>query len=220
MADKSTQADRTVDNHILWSMGAGALPIPIVDVAAVTAIQLNMLKELCLIYDVDYSESFGKNLIKSLVGAGVAKVGASAVKTIPVVGSLLGGVPMVVLSGTSTYALGQVFKSQLQVNNVLSKFDMDGAKKMYQDAFEKGKDYVQDLRSRMGFGGKKKDDPGKDSPGKDGDSKEAESKNGAQANKEEDAVFEKLRILGELRDKGILTEEEFQEKKQKILAQL
>ncbi|HAS41020.1 MAG TPA: GTPase [Microscillaceae bacterium] len=215
MADKSTQADRIVDNHILWSMGAGALPIPIVDVAAVTAIQLNMLKELCLIYDVDYSESFGKNLIKSLVGAGVAKVGASAVKTIPVVGSLLGGVPMVVLSGASTYALGQVFKSQLQVNNVLSKFDMDGAKKMYQDAFEKGKDYVQDLRNRMGFGGKKKDNQENKEEGK-----EAENKNGTQANKEEDAVFEKLRILGELRDKGILTEEEFQEKKQKILTQL
>lgn len=215
MADKSTQADRIVDNHILWSMGAGALPIPIVDVAAVTAIQLNMLKELCLIYDVDYSESFGKNLIKSLVGAGVAKVGASAVKTIPVVGSLLGGVPMVVLSGASTYALGQVFKSQLQVNNVLSKFDMDGAKKMYQDAFEKGKDYVQDLRNRMGFGGKKKDNQKNKEEGK-----EAENKNGTQANKEEDAVFEKLRILGELRDKGILTEEEFQEKKQKILTQL
>lgn len=214
MADKSTQADRIVDNHILWSMGAGALPIPIVDVAAVTAIQLNMLKELCLIYDVDYSDSFGKNLIKSLVGAGVAKVGASAVKTIPVVGSLLGGVPMVVLSGASTYALGQVFKSQLQVNNVLSKFDMDGAKKMYKDAFEKGKDYVQDLRDRMGFGGKKKDD-------KDAENKDAtDNNNEAQANKEEDAVFEKLRILGELRDKGILTEEEFQEKKQKILAQL
>ena len=216
MADKSTQADRIVDNHILWSMGAGALPIPIVDVAAVTAIQLNMLKELCLIYDVDYSDSFGKNLIKSLVGAGVAKVGASAVKTIPVVGSLLGGVPMVVLSGASTYALGQVFKSQLQVNNVLSKFDMDGAKKMYKDAFEKGKDYVQDLRDRMGFGGKKKDDKDKDAENKDA----TDNKNEEQTNKEEDAVFEKLRILGELRDKGILTEEEFQEKKKKILAQL
>jgi hypothetical protein len=29
-----------------------------------------------------------------------------------------------------------------------------------------------------------------------------------------------LRILGDLRDKGILTEDEFQQKKQKILAQL
>lgn len=218
MAEKSTQADRVIDNHILWSMGAGALPIPIVDVAAVTAIQLNMLKELCLIFDVDYSESFGKNLIKSIVGAGVAKVGASAVKTIPVVGSLLGGVPMVVLSGTSTYALGQVFKSQLQVNTVLSKFDLDNAKKMYKDAFDKGKDYVQDLRSRIGFGGGgKKDD---ENNGESQDEKKAADNASKQTSNEDDAVFEKLKILGELRDKGILTEEEFQEKKQKILAQL
>ncbi|WP_299461001.1 SHOCT domain-containing protein [uncultured Microscilla sp.] len=217
MADKSTQADRVIDNHILWSMGAGALPIPIVDVAAVTAIQLNMLKELCLIYDVDYSEGFGKNLISSIVGAGVAKVGASAVKTIPVVGALLGGVPMVVLSGASTYALGQVFKSQLQVTNVLSKFDMSGAKEMYKDAFEKGKQYVKDLRDRVGFGEKPS------TPEADGkeDSKN-NSDNGADSKQTtgDDAVFEKLRILGDLRDKGILTEDEFQQKKQKILAQL
>ena len=219
MADKSTQADRVIDNHILWSMGAGALPIPIVDVAAVTAIQLNMLKELCLIYDVDYSEGFGKNLISSIVGAGVAKVGASAVKTIPVVGSLLGGVPMVVLSGASTYALGQVFKSQLQVTTVLSKFDMSGAKEMYKDAFEKGKQYVKDLRDRVGFGGKG-EEPKADNDAND----KKENTNGASTDNKQasgdDAVFEKLRILGDLRDKGILTEDEFQQKKQKILAQL
>lgn len=219
MADKSTQADRVIDNHILWSMGAGALPIPIVDVAAVTAIQLNMLKELCLIYDVDYSEGFGKNLISSIVGAGVAKVGASAVKTIPVVGSLLGGVPMVVLSGASTYALGQVFKSQLQVTTVLSKFDMSGAKEMYKDAFEKGKQYVKDLRNRVGFGSKGEDpkaegDAGDKKEGNNGTSNDSKQTSG------DDAVFEKLRILGDLRDKGILTEDEFQQKKQKILAQL
>lgn len=219
MADKSTQADRVIDNHILWSMGAGALPIPIVDVAAVTAIQLNMLKELCLIYDVDYSEGFGKNLITSIVGAGVAKVGASAVKTIPVVGSLLGGVPMVVLSGASTYALGQVFKSQLQVTTVLSKFDMSGAKEMYKDAFEKGKQYVKDLRNKVGFGGSKDNSEGGEDK-KDDKNTNTENTDNKSAAGGEDAVFEKLRILGDLRDKGILTEEEFQEKKKKILTQI
>ena len=211
-------SDRIIDRHIMLSMGAGAVPIPLVDVAAVTAIQLNMLKELCANYGVDYSESFGKNLIRSIVGAGAAKVGASAVKAIPGVGSLLGGASMVVLSGTSTYALGQVFKSQLQVNTVLSKFDLNNAKKMYEEAFERGKSYVQDLRSKMASADQDSDSEKSQADDKDFTNNETASAQSTSG--KVDDVLEKLKALADLKDNGILTEEEFQAAKQKLLAQL
>ncbi|MCU0447263.1 MAG: DUF697 domain-containing protein [Microscillaceae bacterium] len=214
MSKQAMMADDVIDNHVLWAMGAGAIPLPVLDVAVVTAIQLNMFRELCMVYQVDYNEAFGRNLISSIAGATLAKIGASFIKAIPVVGSLLGGVPMVVLSGASTYGMGQVFKKYLEVGGFVSTFSFENAQKIYEEAFEKGKSYVQDLQKKaseaMGFKGEE----AKPNPS------QAETKtNPAQGYAGMD-VFEKLKVLGDLRDKGIITDEEFKEKKEKLLKEI
>ena len=61
-------------------------------------------------YEIDFSEQAGKASITALTSSGLARLGARAVKFIPGVGTILGGVAMGVLSGASSYALGQVFK--------------------------------------------------------------------------------------------------------------
>ncbi|MCB0572184.1 MAG: DUF697 domain-containing protein, partial [Phaeodactylibacter sp.] len=48
--DKSLRAQEIVKNHVLISMGAGLVPIPILDIAAVTAVQLDMVKNLAQLY--------------------------------------------------------------------------------------------------------------------------------------------------------------------------
>jgi len=196
------KADKVINNHVLVSMGAGAIPVPIVDVAAVTAIQLDMIRELSYIYDADFSDSIGRNLITAVAGSTIAKLGASLVKTIPVVGSILGGVGMVALSGASTYAMGQVVVSHLKSGGIFSNFDFDWAKKMYKDEFEKGKKYASDLAK----------DKAK-SATKGGGSES----NGNDAMKE---VFSAIEQLNELKERGILTEEEFKSKKEELLKQI
>jgi len=194
------RADKVINNHVLVSMGAGAIPIPLVDVAAVTAIQLDMIRELSYIYDTDFSESIGKNLITAVAGGTIAKVGASLMKTIPVVGTILGGVGMVVLSGASTYAMGQVIISHLRTGGMFSNFDFDWAKKMYKDEFEKGKKYASDLAKDQK---KKKTEPVATEP----------------ADKMKD-VFGAIEQLNDLKQRGILTEEEFKAKKDELLKQI
>lgn len=209
MGKQSIMADDTIDSHVLWAMGAGAIPLPILDVAAVTAIQLNMFKELCMIYQVDYNESFAKNLISSVAGATLARIGASFIKAIPGIGSLLGSVPMVVLSGASTYAIGQVFKQHLEIGGMMSSFSFENAQKVYNDAFERGKSYVEELRKRaMGETDKKEQDK-EEAP-------KQEAKNSTKTASGTDA-FEKLKILADLKEQGIITEDEFQNKKAKLL---
>ncbi|NJO03897.1 MAG: DUF697 domain-containing protein [Bacteroidia bacterium] len=204
MSKRSTMADDTIDSHVLWAMGAGAIPLPILDVAAVTAIQLNMFKELCMIYQVDYNESFAKNLISSIAGATLAKIAASFIKAIPGVGILLGGVPMVVLSGASTYGIGQVFKQHLELGGIMSTFSFENAQRIYNEAYDRGKQYVDDLRKRtMG---------GSNEPAAEAQPEPSTPKTASGTD-----AFEKLRILADLREKGIITEEEFQEKKAKIM---
>jgi uncharacterized protein (DUF697 family) len=186
MADRKV-ADKIVRGHVIWAMGAGLIPIPLFDLAAVTAIQLDMLKQLADLYGQDFSKSKGKAFVSALTGSTFAAIGASLIKAIPGVGSIVGGLSMSALSGASTYAVGQVVISHLETSDEFLNVDMDAAKAAYQDAFEKGKDFVSDLK-------------GQEATGKD--------------------VFKALQELGRLRDDGVITEEEFEAQKQKLLDRL
>ncbi|MEM9137012.1 MAG: DUF697 domain-containing protein, partial [Cyanobacteria bacterium P01_F01_bin.42] len=119
---KRTQADAVIRSHVLWAMGGGLIPIPLVDFAAVTAIQLEMLQQLAQIYGVDYSRSLGKAFVSALTGTTIARLGASLLKAIPGVGTVLGSASMALASGASTYAVGQVAISHFSNGGSLSNF--------------------------------------------------------------------------------------------------
>jgi len=143
---KREDVDGIVKWHVLWSMGAGLIPIPLVDFAAVTAVQVDMLNQLASAYKVEHDESIGKTFVAALTSTTFAKVGSSLLKAIPGVGTLLGGVSMSVLSGASTYAVAQVAIHYFESGGTLKNLDWDLAKKMYEDAFEEGKEYASKVK--------------------------------------------------------------------------
>lgn len=143
-----TQAENIIRSHVLWAMGAGLIPVPLVDFAAVTSIQLDMLQQLAHLYGVDYSLSTGKAFVSALTGTTIARLGASFVKTIPGIGTVLGGASMSVMSGASTYAVGQVAINVFTNSGSLRNFDTTQAKRAYESAYERGKSYVSDLDNK------------------------------------------------------------------------
>lgn len=195
MGYREEKADKIINAHVLISMGAGAIPVPLVDITAVTAVQLDMIRELSYVYDTDFSEDLARNIISAVAGGTLAKLAASFIKTIPGIGSFLGGASMVALSGASTYAMGQVFIKHFHGGGILSNFDFDFAKEMYEREFEKGKKYAEKMR-----GDKKKAEDVVETPPKS-----------------KDDAFSKLELLSDLKERGILTEEEFNAKKEQIL---
>ncbi|GAB4396202.1 MAG: hypothetical protein OHK0053_09680 [Microscillaceae bacterium] len=148
MSTKTEQANEIIQSHVMWSMGAGAVPLPILDLAAVTMVQLDLLKQLSRVYGVDYNESSGKHLISAIAGSTLAKIGASFVKSIPGIGSLLGGVSMAVLSGASTYAMGQVFINHFEGGGSFFDFDLNKGRQAYEEEFKKGQEYASDLQKK------------------------------------------------------------------------
>ena len=144
----SAQTERILLTHVAWSMGAGLLPIPLVDLAAVTAIQVDLLNALCAEYDVDFSATSGKSLVAALTGTTFARIGASLLKTITGIGSLLGGLSMSVMSGASTYAVGKVAIAHLEQYGSLFDMDVSKAKKQYDDAFEEGKTVAKNMKGK------------------------------------------------------------------------
>ena len=147
--ERSKHADSIIKTHILFSMGAGIIPIPVVDVFAVSAAQLDMIRQLTRVYDIDFAETQGKAIVSSLTTATLARVGAgSLAKLIPVIGTVVGGITNSILAGASTYALGEVFKVHFETGGTILDFDMDRLKKKYKEKFEKGKKVAEDLREQ------------------------------------------------------------------------
>src|SRR6185436_2578149 len=84
-------AKAIVRPNVMWAMGAGIVPLPIVDVLAISAVQLRMLKQLGDHYGVAFSEHRVKNIVGVLIG-GLGSVGLgslaamSLMKLIPFAG--------------------------------------------------------------------------------------------------------------------------------------
>ncbi len=206
--ERSKHADTIIRNHILFSMGAGVIPVPVVDIFAVSASQLDMIRQLCRVYDVDFSETQGKAIVSSLTTATLARLGAgSLAKLIPLVGSFVGSVTNAVLAGASTYALGQVFKMHFETGGTILDFDPKRLKKLYDEQFEKGKKVAEELRRQQ--------------EAKRKAAEEAAKKANTYTEQAADpsTLVDKLKELAELKQQGIITDEEFERMKKKIIGE-
>lgn len=196
--EKEKHADTIIRNHIIWSMGAGLIPVPIVDFFAVSGIQLDMIRQLCKLYDQDFKESEGKAIITSLTGSGLARMGAKAmIKFIPGIGSVIGGVTMAVLSGASSFALGEVFKKHFETGGTILDFDAKRLKKIYNEKFEKGKKVAEQFQ-------------------KDQEKKRAAAEQTFEG-KTSSKMVDKLKELAELKKEGLISEDEYNAMKKKLI---
>ena len=130
--------EEIIKSHVLWSLGGGLIPLPVVDFVAVTSIQLDLVKQLCEIHEVSYQQRAGKSLVSALAGTTLAQLGASAIKSLPGVGSALGSVSMSLMSGATTYALGKVFQTHFSRGGTLDNFNTGQFKELFEDMKKEG----------------------------------------------------------------------------------
>ncbi len=208
--ERDKHAESIIRNHILFSMGAGVIPVPIVDIFAVSAAQLDMIRQLCKVYDVDFSETQGKAIVSSLTTATLARIGAGSIaKLIPVIGSIVGGITNAVMAGASTYALGHVFKVHFETGGTILDFDVDRLKKLYKEQFEKGKKVAEELRQQQ----QAKRNAAEEAAQEMNADEPVEIKEKDPA----DGMIARLKQLGELKEAGIITDEEFERMKKKVI---
>lgn len=215
-SDRAKHADTVVRNHVIWSMGASFLiPIPIADVFAVSALQLDMIRQLSRVYDIDFAETQGKAIITSLTSSTLARAGArSLIKLVPGIGTLIGGVTVSIFNGASTYALGEVFKRHFDSGGTILDFDTERLKKVYKEKFEKGKKVAKEWQAEEAQA------PAEPTP------KEATPEPAATVVTPaapadavvEETIMDKLKGLAQMRDDGVITDEEFSEMKRKLIA--
>lgn len=198
MQETSKRADNLIKEHTLYAMGLGAVPIPLVDFVGVVAVQLDLTHRLCELYRVPYYEAQGKAIISALAGTSLARIGSSLLKAVPVFGSILGGVSSVILSGASTYATGEVLKRHFTEGGTLDNLNADDFREYYNEQMERGKSVAKMWQREEK---QTKSEPTATTPPK----------------KTTDIPLAKLKELADLKAAGVLTEEEFQIMKKKLL---
>ena len=126
-AGREEIASKLVNRFALLSGVAGLVPLPVVDVIAVGGLQVQMLRRLSQIYDVEFSENRGKALIAALAGSMIPTTSgigaASMLKFVPVVGTLAAAFVMPVLSAGATYAIGKAFIQHFESGGTLLDFN-------------------------------------------------------------------------------------------------
>ena len=183
MAENKKNIEDIISNHVIFAMTAGAIPVPVMDIVAVSAIQYDLIRQVAEFHNADYDTNKGKTLASSLAGAAVSRIGASALKAIPGVGTILGIGSQMVMAGATTYALGKLFDSHFSGNKSLDNLNLDSLKEQYKDLLNKGKEYARDLKKSF--------------------------------SKED--VLKTIEKLNQLKESGVITEEEFLRTKERLL---
>ncbi len=149
-AGRAAAADEILKRHIPYALGAGMVPLPFFDVAAISGVQLKLISELSQLYGVDFSHHLARNIVVALVG-GVGSwtmaAGAlgSAAKAIPGVGTFFGATTIPLMAGAVTYATGRILISHFESGGNLLNFDAPAMRQAFFAKVEEGKAFVRSL---------------------------------------------------------------------------
>lgn len=121
------EAQKVVDQYSKYSFLSGFIPFVALDLVAVVAAQVKMIGKISEVYGYKLSDVGVKAGISSFLGATVPQTlsagGSSAVKSIPVVGTIAGMALSPSLYALSTQAVGSTFVKHFEGGGDLLKID-------------------------------------------------------------------------------------------------
>jgi uncharacterized protein (DUF697 family) len=150
-AELTERAERIVQDHVLLAVIAGFIPGPGIDIAAAFADQVTMIKRLSTLYDVPFRGNIAKSLLASFLtslgGVGAAGIlGMSFVKSIPIVGTLVGITGTSVSLGAFTYGVGKVFQEHFAAGGTLIDLNPRAYRDYFRDMTRRGRNIARDAR--------------------------------------------------------------------------
>jgi len=144
------QSKALVKRYMYWAMGFGVIPAPGVDVLLIGGTQLNMLRNMSHIYNIEFHENRGKSIITALVGGlGTPTIAfggiGSLLKMVPIVGPIFGAVAMPSVAAATTYAIGKVFIQHFESGGTFLDFEPEKVKAYFAEKYSEGRKVVDEV---------------------------------------------------------------------------
>jgi uncharacterized protein (DUF697 family) len=140
------KAHEAIKNYTIGAMAVGFVPLPLVDMAALSGIQLKLVHSLANVYEVPFSKNIAKSIIGSVLGGSIAvslsMPVASLIKVIPIIGQSSGTISTALIGSASTYAIGKIFAEHFESGGTFLDFDEEKAKAHFTSLYEEGRAFV------------------------------------------------------------------------------
>ncbi len=120
---KLEAAAKLISSACAWSAGAGLLPVPVLDLVALAAVQAQLCNDIANIYGESFSKDASKSIVSILWGTLVPGALGSGLKSIPGLGYLVGSVAFGAFAAGSTYAVGKVMVRHFENGGTVYSFD-------------------------------------------------------------------------------------------------
>jgi uncharacterized protein (DUF697 family) len=121
-----SQAQAIVERHATYSAAGGLVPLPIVNVASVTAIILRMVKRLSNLYGVPFERDRARAIVVGLAGGamptGLAAVTTSTLHYLVPASALIGLAVSSVTAVACTRSIGRIFVEHFESGETLRDF--------------------------------------------------------------------------------------------------
>ena len=129
-AGRRSNAMRIVHRYVLISAAAGAVPVPVLDIAALGAVHVALIKEITEHYGAEFSEHAARNILvaigASLIPGSIGSVVARKIlRALPFVTPGLGLAAMSASSAAVSYALGTIFVRHFESGGTLDSFKVE-----------------------------------------------------------------------------------------------
>jgi uncharacterized protein (DUF697 family) len=147
VVERQNLALHSIKNHAMTAMGIGIIPVPALDLIALSAVQLNLLRKLGDLYGLKLSDQVGRKLIASLLSGyvplAVAAPVASVLKFVPGVGMAAGVLAQSTLAGATTYAVGKLFLRHFESGGDFLDFKSAEMGKRLREEVQEGKEFLK-----------------------------------------------------------------------------
>lgn len=141
---RDAKVAKLIKRYAAVSGGLGFIPVPALDIAAISSAQYAMIRDIAEIYGYESTKERTRVIVSSIFGGSLPSVlaaagGASLVKSIPLIGSIAGLILVPALASAVTIALGRVFGQHFETGGTLLDLDADKLRAHFKAELEAAK---------------------------------------------------------------------------------
>jgi len=140
-------ADQVIKDHVLLALGAGLIPVPLVDAVAITMIEVNMIGDLAGVYDFPIPHKLVRHkILLSLLGSFGPLYAADhlygALKVVPLIGFAASAAILSLTGGVSVYVVGRAFQKHYESGGTFLSGNNAYLRRFFRETREEGRQVV------------------------------------------------------------------------------
>ena len=154
--DHAEKVEALIKRHAMFAAGAGMIPIPILDTAAVAGIQYKLTESIAGEYGVAFEPNRVKVILSSVLTSLLSSLAASAIGAaaggITIPGIVGGNLTNAAISGYLTFATGEIMRLHFATGGTLEDLEIGHYLDFFESQFKEGKLRPKNFTSLSAFG--------------------------------------------------------------------